>query len=234
MSRLVTPTDDDIYPCSDGQPMAETGIHVQTLLLLYQALEDFYADRPEVFFAADMFWYWVEGDPTVSAAPDVMIVPDGGGNRDRRSFKSWEAGGAVPAVVVEVSSKKTVKVDLGSKFSQYERLGVREYFLFDPEGIALVPVLQGFRLVGGRYERLLSDDDVLDSELGFGLAAEGKMLRLIDARTGRPILTRRERYEAERAAAAAERQRADAERQRADGLAAEVERLKRLLGERHA
>ena len=33
------------YPSSDGKPMAETGIHVTAILLLYQALEDFFRGR---------------------------------------------------------------------------------------------------------------------------------------------------------------------------------------------
>jgi hypothetical protein len=73
--------------------------------------------------------------------------------------------------------------------------------------------------------------------LGFRLEAEGTMLRLIDARTGEPIPTRAEAAqranqvaETERQRAETERQRASTERQRADTLAAEVERLKALLG----
>ncbi|MGL5095583.1 MAG: Uma2 family endonuclease, partial [Planctomycetia bacterium] len=88
------------YPSSDGQPMAETGIHVQAIILLHQALEDFFQGRPDVFIASDMFWYWKEGDSTEKTAPDVMVVP-GVGNHDRRSYFSWEEGGAVPAVVFE-------------------------------------------------------------------------------------------------------------------------------------
>jgi hypothetical protein len=115
-----------------------------------------------------------------------------------------------------MASKTTWREDLGTKFWRYEELGVREYFLFDPEGLYLVPVLQGFRLNRSAYRRLLSPDDVLESELGFKLRAEGTMLRLIDARTGQPIPTRAEAV--------------DREKQRADALQAEVDRLRAMLG----
>lgn len=49
------------------------------------------------------------------------------------------------------------------------------------------------------------------------------MLRLIDVKTDKPILTRAEALELQK-------QRADLEKQRADLLAAEVERLKKQLG----
>ena len=105
----------------------------------------------------------------------------------------------------------------GGKFWRYEELGVREYFLFDPQARHLVPPLQGFRLNRTAYRRLLADDDVLESELGFRLRAEETMLRLIDAKTGQPIPTRAEAVEREK--------------QRADALQAEVERLRALLNQ---
>jgi Uma2 family endonuclease len=204
--------------------MGETAYHVRAIHLLFQALEDFFRDRPDVFVAADMFWYWREGDPSAVIAPDAMVVP-GVGRHDRRSFLSWEEGGAVPTAVFEMASQNTWREDLEEKFDRYEELGVREYFLFDPEGLYLVPVLQGFRLRGSAYRRLRSPDGDLESELGFKLRAEGRMLRLIDAATESPIPTRAERAEL----AEQERHRADQEKARADALQAEVERLKGLL-----
>jgi hypothetical protein len=61
--------------------------------------------------------------------------------------------------------------------------------------------------------------------LGLRLLPEGRLLRLIDARTGEPVLTRGERLERER-------ERAEQERERADALAAEVARLQALLAGR--
>lgn len=199
------------YPASDGQPMAETGIHVQAIILLHQALQDFFADRPDVFVASDMFWYWVQGDTTQKIAPDVMVVP-GVGNHHRRTFNSFDEGGAIPAVVFEMASEGTVDDDLDAKFEKYEGLGVREYYLFDPEAVHLVPPLQGYRLNRSAYRRIIRNGaGELECDLGFRLRAEGMMLRLIHATTGNPIPTREER------AVAAER--------RADALQAELDRL---------
>jgi Uma2 family endonuclease len=232
-----TPTTEVFYPSGDGQPMAETWIHVRAIMWLHQALEDFFRDRPDVFIAADLFWYWEEGSRDLKVAPDVMVVQgvQPRDPRERRSFRSWEEGGAVPTVVFEMASEGTWQDDLDDKYDQYERLGVREYFLFDPEGLYLVPPLQGYRLSGTAYRRLRTT--ALESELGFRLRAEDTMLRLISARTGEPILTRAEQVQRAnahadqiQAAADAARAAAEAERQRADALAAEVERLKKLLG----
>jgi len=201
--------------------MAETGLHVQAIMLLFQALLD---ARPATdFVAADMFWFWEEDHPESRVAPDVMVVK-GVGRSDRRSFFTWREGGAVPCVVFEMASENTWREDLGEKRRLYERLGVREYIMFDPEGEYLRPRLRGFRLLEGRYELIDpdADDRLRSEELGLMLKAEGLMLRLFDGTTGAPVLTRQERVEQER-------RLVEQERRRADTLAAEVDRLKALL-----
>jgi Uma2 family endonuclease len=243
MSIAETKTPPIEYPSGDGKPMAETWLHVRAIMWLHQALEDFFQDRPDVFIASDLFWYWQEGNPSLKVAPDVMVVP-GVGIRPRRSFFSWDEN-AIPAVVFEMASESTWREDVDEKYDRYEQLGVREYFLFDPEGLYLVPRLQGYRLRGNTYRRLRQTE--LTSELGFGLRAEDTMLRLIDLKKGQPIPTRTEAAEAaERAAEAARRaaetarqaaesaqqaataarREAEAEKTRADALQAEVERLR--------
>ena len=217
IAGLESPTVE--YPSGDGLPTAETWLHVRAMMWLHQALEDFFRDRPDVFVASDLFWYWEEGNPDRRVAPDVMVVP-GVGVKPRRSFFSWEEKGAIPAVVFEMASRGTVGEDLTPKFFLYEDLGVREYFLFDPEGANMTPAFQGYRLNGTTYRRLR--DNELTSELGFGLRPEGTLLRLIDLKSGQPIPTRAEAVEiAQRAA--------DAEKQRADALQAEIERLRAML-----
>ena len=144
------------YPASDGQPMGETGIHVNAILLLFPELAD--ALPTTDFLAADMFWYWEKGKPKSCVAPDVMVVK-GVGRAFRRSFFTWREGGAIPCVVFEMASENTWREDMGEKHQLYERLGVREYIVFDPEGEYLEPRLQGFRLVESRYEPIVPDTE---------------------------------------------------------------------------
>ncbi|MBP3953691.1 Uma2 family endonuclease [Gemmata sp. G18] len=226
MSIAASTTPPIEYPSGDGQPMAETWLHVRAIMWLHQALEDFFGPRSDVFIASDMYWYWQEGRADLKIAPDVMAIP-GVGVRPRRSFFSWEENGAVPAIVFEMASEGTWQDDLDDKYDRYEELGVKEYFLFDPEGLYLVPRVQGYRLHGSAYRRIRQNQ--LTSALGFGLRAEDTMLRLIDLKTGQPIPTRAEAAEtAQRQAEAAQRQ-AEAEKQRADALQEEVERLRARL-----
>jgi Uma2 family endonuclease len=234
--RAAAAGEEDVeYPASDGQPMAETGLHVRAILVLFQALED--ALPATEFVAADMYWYWEKGHIESRIAPDVMVVK-GVGRAERRSFFTWREGGAVPSAVFEMASEHTWREDLGEKRRCYERLGVREYILFDPEGQYLRPRLLAFRLVEGRYALIEpdADDRLLSEELGLWIKAEGLMLRLIDAGTGSPVPTQQERagqaeQQVEQAVHRAEQaeQQAEQERRHAETLAAEVERLKALL-----
>ena len=186
----------DRVPLIGRTAHGETGIHVQAIMLLFQGLVDVLPETD--FIAADMFWYWEEGQPKSCVAPDVMVVK-GVGRSYRRSFFTWREGGAVPCVVFEMASENTWREDLGKKRRLYERLGVREYIMFDPEGEYLRPRLMGFRLVEGHYELIEpdADDRLRSEELGLGMKAEGLMLRLFDGTTGDPVPTRQERVEQE-------------------------------------
>ena len=204
------------YPSSDNKPMAETDIHVLAIILLFEAVRDVLQGRLSFYAACNVFWYYEEGNNRARCSPDVMVVR-GVENRLRRSFRSWEDNNAAPCAIFEVTSKKTWRNDLGRKRAQYAQLGVREYFLFDPEALYLKPPLRGFRLKDNVLEEIQHEEDgsLFCEELGLRLIGEGQMLRLIDLKTGEFVLTRQEQIERQR--------------ERADQLAAENERLKQLL-----
>ena len=211
------------YPSSDGEPLGESDLHVKATILLYQALRDAVCRRPLHYVAADIFWYWEEGNPQTRCSPDVMVVR-GVEDHPRHSFRSWQENNAVPCVVFEISSEETWQSDLNDKRELYAQRGVREYFLFDPEGLYLEPPLRGFRLDGGRMVEVqpAKDGSLRCEELGLQLRRKGSMLRLIEQEMERPILTREERI-------VHERRRAKKQRQRAEQAEVEVERLKQLL-----
>lgn len=81
-------------------------------------------------------------------------------------------------------------------------LGVQEYFLCDPLGEYLDPPLQGYRLVGGEYERIEPAESgvLLSQELDLELRLKGRHLRFRDPATGERLLTPREAQEARRMA----------------------------------
>ena len=99
--------------------------------------------------SGDLFIYYEEGNPRARVAPDVFVA-FGVSSHKRPSYKLWEEG-VVPAFVMEVASVSTWREDDGRKAKLYERLGVPEYWQYDPTGEYLGLRLKGRRLVEGAY-----------------------------------------------------------------------------------
>ena len=196
---MVTPTHSAaavFYPESDGQPMAETDVHRDLIAML----REYFHDDPHVYISGNLLLYYEEGNPRRSVAPDVFVVKGVPGGR-RRIYKLWEEG-QPPDVVFEVTSRSTRGEDLRTKHELYARLGVAEYFLFDPLGEYLRPPLQGYRLTQGHY-RMLSpaeDGSLWSAILELELHPRGESLRLFDPESRRWLPTPQEETVARRAA----------------------------------
>ena len=158
MSRPVLPPAAVDYPTSDGKRLAENDAQARAILYAFGALRVYFEARSDVYVSADLLIYYEEGNPRVSVAPDVFVV-FGVEDRMRRNYKVWEEGKG-PDFVLEVASPGTWREDVGPKRSTYARLGVREYFLYDPTGEHLTPRLQGHRLEAGVYERLSAVESI--------------------------------------------------------------------------
>jgi Uma2 family endonuclease len=191
------------YPESDGQPMGETDQHIQLMIDLRMALQTFFLADQQVYVGSNLMCYYVEGDASKSVSPDVFVVR-GAAKHERRVYKFWEE--PVPQVVLEISSRKTRKDDLGEKKDLYAWLGVREYFVFNPEARLRAP-LRVFRLRGTNLvEEMVTGQRVASEELGLELVSVEQTLRLFDPRTKEFLRTPAE--EAARAARLAAKLRA--------------------------
>jgi len=188
MRNPVQVTPFPLYPESDGKPMAETDIHRQLMLDLLFALANYFQSQPDVYVSGNLLLYYVEGNPKKCVAPDVFVVR-GVGNRQRRIYKLWEEGRA-PEIVIELSSRQTWREDLQTKLQLYAQLGVREYYIFDPEYDYLPEPLLAYRLEDGIYLPLEIENGVVKSEaLGLELVETGETLRLRDLQTGELLPT---------------------------------------------
>jgi Uma2 family endonuclease len=133
----------------------ESDQHLWQILILLQCLKHLWRDREDYYAAGNMTLYY---SPEMVKnrdfrGPDFMVVL-GVENRPRRSWTVWEEGGKYPDFILEVLSDSTAKVDRTTKKDLYARLGVAEYFWFDPESQEFV----GHRLVGVEYQRITAND----------------------------------------------------------------------------
>jgi Uma2 family endonuclease len=133
-------TPEVIYPESDGKPMADNTKQFRWIVTIKENLEWLFADDPNVFIAGDLLWYPVEGDNKTCQAPDAMVVfgrPKGNSLRDsfasRGSYKQWQEDNIPPQVVFEILSPSNTRAEMNRKLLFYDRFGVEEYYLYDPD-----------------------------------------------------------------------------------------------------
>lgn len=211
MPKPMLATLDEIeYPDSDGQPMAESEFQFNPILYAVGALRNYFQDRDDVYVVGNLLLYYEQGNPSASVSPDVFAVL-GAPNHTRSSYLLWQEPKA-PDWVLEVTSRSTRQVDQGRKRDLYARLGVLEYWQYDPTGDYLDPPLQGFALSAGRYQASLALEEVegvssaYSSALGLNLRLDAGVLRFHDPLTDEYLLTYLEENKARQAEAQARRE----------------------------
>ena len=122
---------DIIYPDSDGQPMADNTKQFQWIVTIKENLEILFASQSNVFIAGDLLWYPVSGE-TILQAPDVLVV-FGRLKGNRGSYKQWEEENIPVQVVFEILSPGNTLKEMAKKLRFYERYGVEEYYIYDPD-----------------------------------------------------------------------------------------------------
>ena len=220
MSTTVTPSQrpEIEYPDCDGQPMSDNTLQFKWIVTIKEGLEALFRNNPDVFVAGDLLWYAEEGKPKIRTAPDAMVVfgrPKG----YRGSYKQWVEGGIAPQVVFEVLSPGNRQSEIIRKFRFYERYGVEEYYVYDPDNGDLAGWLRG----DSGLEDVAEMNGYISPRLSVRFEpGEGSDRLRIIAPDGQPFLTYVElveAWEAERLRAQAADQRAETERQRAETAA---------------
>ena len=238
------------YPSSDGKPIAESDTQRRPLTYAIDCLGHYFRNRPDVYVSGNLLIYYEEGT-LARVAPDVFVV-FGVRNEERSTYLLWEEAKA-PDFVLEITAPGKWRADQTWKRELYRRLGVREYWQYDPTRDYLDPPLKGLELMRGEYEplprweladgRLAARSEVLGLELRvagrrlrFHAPQAGEELRnLAEAEDGRrEAESRVEQEAAARQAAetrvqqeAAARRREAAARQAAEARLAELEALLR-------
>ena len=216
MAVVASRKEQIVYPESDGKPMADNTKQFRWIVTLEGGFEALFRDREDVFVAGDLFWYPVEGRPDIRMAPDVMIVfgrPKG----DRPSYKQWEEGNIAPQVVFEVLSPSNSLLEMAKKLEFYDRYGVEEYYLYDPETGDFTGWIRG---EDGRLRVIDEIQGWVSPRLGVRFEIEDGELRIIRP-DGQRFLTYTE-LEQERARAL---RQAEEERFRAEKLAQRLREL---------
>jgi Uma2 family endonuclease len=221
----------------DGEPL-ESLFHVSQMNLFFDLIDQVMEERGRNDYVVGgnaFVYYSLEQARDVAAGrpyfrgPDVFLVE--GVERDspgRKAWVSWEEGGRLPDLIVELLSPSTAHIDRKDKKDLYSRVfRTRDYFLYDFD----TDTLEGFRLAGNAYQPIPPDangrlrSDVLGLDLGLW-QGEVRGVKRTWVRLYRPdgqlVPTPAETAEAER-------HRADTAEARAAAAEAELERLRSRL-----
>jgi Uma2 family endonuclease len=193
------------YPEADGRPMAESDLHRDLMFYVINLLRRYFTGQ-QVYVSGNLLLYYEEGNPRKSVAPDCFVVWGVAPHR-RNICKLWQEGHG-PKVVFEVTSKTTQREDQLYKMGLYARLGVEEYYLYDPTADYLDPPLLGYQQAGGGFVPMQPQNQELvlgglafppepgeppeyvSPLLGLRLALdEDNVLRFYDLETGQRLLT---------------------------------------------
>jgi Uma2 family endonuclease len=198
-----------IYPESDGKPMADNTVQFRWITTIQQNLDWLFANDPNVFVAGDLLWYPVEGDNTIRQAPDILVV-FGRTKGDRGSYQQWKEENIAPQVVFEILSPGNTQTEMNRKLVFYDRYGVEEYYIYDPDKNDL----GGWLRSQGRLDVIDPIDNWISPRLGIRFDLSGEDLQIF-----RPDGERFATYVEIAQRAEQERQRAEQAEQRAARLA---------------
>ena len=227
MATVVTPTKTIMRPYREqgtidyarldydaDEPVQKPDAMQQNLQLLeiFTLLAAHFTDfhrRPDIFLDANTILCYDPDDLNVRVSPDVYLAfgVDTHAIRERKLYLPWEAG-KPPDWVLEIASSSTSREDVGRKRDIYARIGVPEYWRFDPrDGAYHGEKLAGDRLMAGGYEPIeltTAPDGILkgySAVLGLSLCWDDNWPRLYDPTTN----TYLETWQQERVARRAER-----------------------------
>jgi Uma2 family endonuclease len=216
-----------LYPVDNGEPLSNDTEHLRWINYVFLGLQDWYSDRDDVFVAADLLWYPVEGRPDICKAPDIMVVLDHPAG-PRSSYQQWKENDRQPQVVFEFLSSGNTASEMMEKMEFYDDFGCDEYYIYDYK-----------KCTFNAYSRLEATDSLVKVKpsadhtwtsrlLGttFGLSPNGKLwVKRPDGRlmeTQQQIWKRAE-AETKRAEDAAKRAETEAKRAEAEASRAETE-----------
>ena len=145
MSTIITKPQPSAveYPDDNGEPMAENTLQFKWIVLVKEGLETLFFHDPDVFVAGDLLWYPVEGEPRICRPPTPWSSSAGPRAIAART-SSGKRAGSPPGRLRDPLPWQPRRAD-AAKLEFYDRYGVEEYYIYDPETGELVGWLRGPR-----------------------------------------------------------------------------------------
>ncbi len=179
------------YPDDDPTIMPEGFKHFLLSFQLISGLMAFFASREDVKTFGNCMLYYEEGNPNKFVSPDVMTF-FGLENTPPRVYKLWEEK-IVPSVVIEIASETTWFNDVSTKLAIYQKLGVKEYYVYDLEHSHLPEPLIAYQLIEDELVKVdFENGRILSEALNLEFVDTGETLRLFNPETNEFLMTTEE------------------------------------------
>ncbi|MEG4208683.1 Uma2 family endonuclease [Microcoleus sp. S13_B4] len=202
-----------VYPDDNGEPMSDNTEQFRLIVWIKENLELLFASVADVFVAGNLLWYPVEGNNKLAQAPDVLVA-FGRPKIYRGSYQQWNEDNIPPQVVFKILSPGNRLTPMIQKFKFYERYGVEEYYLYNPEQVDLTI----WQRRDQELEAVESADGWVSPRLGVRFQLSETALQIFGS-NGAPFVSFVELAQLREQAelrAEQEQQRAEQERQRAE------------------
>ena len=124
----------DAYP-EIWEPLPDTGMQQKPQQEIMEFVRGWFGNRPDVFVSGNSGVYYEEGNANAVFLPDCYVVFGEGADRlwNPYAYRIWDFG-SPPAFALEIGSQSTYRNDLGPKRELYARVGIGEYWRYDPTG----------------------------------------------------------------------------------------------------
>lgn len=187
----VSADEEIYYPDTDETIMPEGIQHFLLSVHLASTLLAFFASRNDAKVFGNVMLYYEEGNPKKVVSPDLMVC-FGLHEFPKRVYKLWEEK-VVPSVVIELASETTWLNDVSTKLALYQKLGVKEYYIFDVEYGNLPESLLAYRLFDDELTQIQVENKRIFSEsLNLELVDTGETLRFFNPETNEFLMTAEE------------------------------------------
>jgi len=143
---------DGLLYYKNGDPSAMAGVRPKHQIIvgkLLRTLGDKFKGKGCIPFSSP-----VDVILATSVFGDIIVQPDVFVICDKNQINEKNVTG-VPALIIEVLSPSSAKMDRLIKYKKYEQAGVAEYWIVDPDA----RLIEVYTLVAGRYQRAAYDED---------------------------------------------------------------------------
>jgi Uma2 family endonuclease len=157
--RRVPLTLEDVLHPQEDDHVTHSDWHQRVCVYLYNVLRAHLAHDATAVVLHDVRVAWGKGGPKPHG-PDITVIF---GVREQQNWGTFHVSreGTRPAMLIEVTSEKTRKIDYNPKVEEYHQARVPLYIIVDllpRQDSPPPPFLQGYQYAPGAYEPLAPDE----------------------------------------------------------------------------